>query len=183
MRGRERERFVKLLSLTRSSNDGEALTALRKCNDMLKQHRLNWDDIVVREADRGMKARPRNNPASPSRTFEASIRREKLFEQTRREQRAMALRFYIRKVPLLLRLLLFPLWATAEMLVAIVVSEARPFLRTMKSFAAVLVLAVSSMIWLQAFDIVSLLVEEAADATVPWAEQAWHQLDGDQDRR
>ena len=40
MRDRERERFVKLLGLTRSSNDGEALAALRKCNDVLTQHHL-----------------------------------------------------------------------------------------------------------------------------------------------
>ncbi len=182
MRGRERERFVKLLSLTRSSNDGEALAALRKCNDMLKQHRLNWDDVLRGEGDRSVKATPRNNRPSPSRTFEASLRREKLFEQTRREERAMALRFHIRKVPLLLRLLFFPLWATAEMLVGVIVSEAGTFLRAMKSFAAVLVLVATSIIWLQAFDIVSLLVEEAADAAVPWAEQAWQHLDGDQDR-
>ncbi|MBL6613784.1 MAG: DUF2786 domain-containing protein [Reyranella sp.] len=182
MRGRERERLVKLLSLTNSSNDGEALAALRKCNDMLKQHRLNWDDIVVGEADRVVKTRTRNNPASPSRTFEASLRRERLFEQARREQQAMALRFYIRKVPMPLRLLFFPLWATAEILAGVVELEAGTFRRAAKSFAAVFVLAASSIIWLQAVDLVALLVEEAADAAVPWAEQSWLQLDGDQDR-
>jgi hypothetical protein len=188
MHGRERERFVKLLSLTRSGNDGEALAALRKCNDILKQHRLNWDDIVAGgsgprvEAELGVKARPRNARASPSRSFEASLRRQALLEQTRREERAMALRFYIRKVPLVLRLLFFPLWVTAEMLVGVVVSESGTFLRAMKSFAVVVVLTVSSMIWLQAFDIAAPFVEEAADAAVPWVEQAWQQLDGDQDR-
>ena len=95
----------------------------------------------------------------------------------------MALRRYIRKVPLLLRLLFFPLWATAEMLVGIVVSEAGTFSRAMKSFAAVLVLAVSSMIWVQAFDLVALLAEEAVDVAAPWAEQARQQVDGGQDRR
>lgn len=179
MRGRERERFVKLLSLTHSSNDGEALAALRKCNDMLKQHRLNWEDIVAGEADRVVNPRPRNNRPSPSRSFEASLRREKLFEQARREERAMALRFYIRKVPLLLRLLFFPLWATAEMLVGVVGSESGTFLRAMKSFVAVIVLAVSSMIWLQAFDMVALLADEATDAATPLAEQTWQQLDQD----
>ena len=167
MHGRERERFVKLLRLTHSSNDGEALAALRKCNDMLKQQRLSWDDIVAGgdsggrcgEADRGVTVRPRTDRASPSRTFEAALRREKLFEQTRREDKAMALRFHIRKVPLLLRLLFFPIWATAEMLAGMVVPEASTFLRALKSFAAALVLAVSSIIWLRAVDIVVLLVD------------------------
>ena len=182
MRGREREQFVKLLSLTRSSNDGEALAALRKCNDMLNQHRLSWEDMLCGEGDRSVKARSLNIRTSPSRTFEAAIRREKLFEQTRREERAMALRFHIRKVPLLLRLLFFPLWATAEMLVGVVVAEARTFLRAMKSFAAALVLATTSLIWLMAVDVGVLLVQEAADAAAPWVEQAWQQLDRYQDR-
>lgn len=189
MRGRERERFAKLLSLTGSSNDGEALTALRKCNAMLKQHHLTWDDILAgrcaeqTDTDTALKLRPLKPRVSPSRTFEAAIRRERLFEQTRREERAMVMRFYVRKVPLLLRLLLFPFWVTAEMLVAMVVCEPSAFWRTMKSFAVVLVLAISSMIWLQVFEIAALVVEEAAEAGVPWAEQGWQQLDGSHDRR
>ena len=182
MDGRDRERFVKLLGLTESSNDGEALAALRKCNAMLRQQHLTWEDIVAgRCADRTLKPRSSSYPASPSRTFEAAIRREQLFEQIRREEKAMAMRIHIRKVPLLLRLLFFPLWATAEMVVATVVPEPSPSWRAVKSFTVVLVLAVSSIIWLQAFDVVVLLLEEAADAAVPWVEQAWQQVGGDQD--
>ncbi len=178
---RERERFVKLLGLTRSSNDGEALAALRKCNDVLTQHRLDWADVVAgrcarqghRDTDllddigRVVNARRRNDRASPSRTFADSIRREAYFEQTRRHQKRMALRFRIRKVPLLLRLLFFPLWATAEILAGVVASDASTSVRAMKSFAALLVLAVSSMVWLQVFDLIEVLVQAAATAAVP----------------
>jgi hypothetical protein len=181
MRDRERERFVKLLGLTHSNNDGEALAALRKCNDVLKQHRLSWADVVAgrcaREVDRDtdllddigrvVNARQRNGPASPSRAFAESIRREAYFEQTRRQQRVMAVRFRIRKIPLLLRLLFFPLWATAEMLAGVAASDTSTSVRAMKSFAALLVLAVSSVLWLQVFHIVAALVEAAADAAVP----------------
>ena len=178
---RERERFVKLLGLTRSSNDGEALVALRKCNDVLTQHRLDWADVVAgrcarpghRDTDllddigRVVNARRRNDRASPSRTFADSIRREAYFEQTRRQQKRMALRFRIRKVPLLLRLFFFPLWAAAEILAGVVASDASMSVRAMKSFAALLVLAVGSMAWLQVFDVVAVLVQAAANADVP----------------
>ena len=87
MRDKERERFVKLLGLTRSSNDGEALAALRKCNDVLTQHRLTWADVVAgrcaRQVDRDtdllddigrvVNARRRSDPPSPSRAFAESF--------------------------------------------------------------------------------------------------------------
>jgi hypothetical protein len=181
MRDRERERFVKLLGLTRSSNDGEALAALRKCNDVLTQHHLSWADVVAgrcaRRVDRDtdllddigrvVNAHRRSDPPSPSRAFAESIRREAYFEQTRRRQRVMARRFRIRKIPLLLRLLFFPLWATAEVLAGVTAPDISPSVRAMKSFAALLVLAVSSVAWLQVINMVAALVEAAADAAVP----------------
>jgi hypothetical protein len=181
MGDRERERFVKLLGLTRSSSDGEALAALRKCNDVLTQHRLNWADVVAGRCarqvhrDTGLRddigrvvnAHRRNDRASPSRAFADSIRREAYFEQTRRQQRVMAARFRIRKIPLLLRLFFFPLWATSEVLAGVTASDTSASVRAMKSFAALLVLAVSSVAWLQVFHIVAALVEAAADAAVP----------------
>jgi hypothetical protein len=178
---RERERFVKLLGLTRSSNDGEALAALRKCNDVLTQHRLSWADVVagrcarqghrdvdlLDEIDRFVNTRRRNDQASPSRTFADSIRREAYFERTSRQQRMMAARLGIRKIPLLVRLLFFPLWATAEIFASVMASDASTSVRAMKSFGALLVLAVSSVAWLQVAYLVVVLVEAAATAAVP----------------
>ena len=79
----------------------------------------------------------------------------------------MARRFRICKIPLLLRLLFFPLWATAEVLAGVTAPDISPSVRAMKSFAALLVLAVSSVAWLQVVNIVAALVEAAADAAVP----------------
>jgi hypothetical protein len=41
------ERFVKLMQMTTSDNDGEALSALRRANAMLKAERKNWEDLVA----------------------------------------------------------------------------------------------------------------------------------------
>ena len=181
MGDRERERFVKLLGLTHSNNDGEALAALRKCNDVLTQHRLDWADVVagrcarqvhrdadlLDEIDRVVNARRQNDRVSPSRTFADSIRREAYYERTGRQQRMMAARFRIRKIPLLVRLFFFPLWATAEILASVMASDASTSVRAMKSFGALLVLAVSSVAWLQVVYLVAILVEAAATAAVP----------------
>jgi hypothetical protein len=40
------ERLVKLLAMTTSSHDNEALTAIRKVNAMLSEHGLTWSDFV-----------------------------------------------------------------------------------------------------------------------------------------
>jgi hypothetical protein len=38
---------VKLLNLTTSSFDGEALVAVRKANAHLAQHKANWNDFIA----------------------------------------------------------------------------------------------------------------------------------------
>ena len=181
MGDRERERFVKLLGLTRSSNDGEALAALRKCNDVLTQHRLGWADVVAgrcarqghRDTDlldeigRVVNVRRRNDRVSPSRVFADSIRREAYYERTGRQQRVMAARFRIRKIPLLVRLFFFPLWAAAEILVSVMTSDSSRSVRAVNSFGALLVLAVSSVAWLQVVYLFAILVQAAATAAVP----------------
>ena len=180
MGDRERERFVKLLGLTRSSNDGEALAALRKCNDVLTQHRLGWADVVAgrcaRQGDRDtdlldeigrvVNARRQNDRVSPSRTFADSIRREAYYERTGRQQRMMAARFRIRKIPLLVRLFFFPPLGDGRNS-GRRRSIGRQQVRAMKSFGALLVLAVTSMAWLQVAHLVAVLVEAAATASVP----------------
>lgn len=38
--------LTKLLKMTTSSNDGEALVAIRKANAYIKQHKLTWDELL-----------------------------------------------------------------------------------------------------------------------------------------
>jgi hypothetical protein len=52
-----RERLAKLLELTRSNSDGEALTAMRMANAMLKAANKSWSDILL----------PQKQPTPPPR--------------------------------------------------------------------------------------------------------------------
>ena len=40
--------LTKLLMMTTSSHDGEALVAIRKANEMLARDCLNWQDVMKR---------------------------------------------------------------------------------------------------------------------------------------
>lgn len=42
----DKERLTKLMALTTSDNDGEALNALRMANKMLMAERLTWEEIL-----------------------------------------------------------------------------------------------------------------------------------------
>ena len=171
--GKERERFVKLLGMTHSSSDGEALAAIRKCNDMLTQHKLSWHDVVVSrdpnpnqarpnqaraqtpyEAGQGTRAWRRRDQPSPSRAFEASIRRERYLEQARRNEKAENIRARISNVPLPIRLLCFPVWATAAMLGGTVIPEVSAPMRAMKFVTAALLMAICSVVWFQILQVV-----------------------------
>lgn len=40
------DKFTKLMKMTTSPHDGEALTAIRMANAMLSKHKLSWDDAI-----------------------------------------------------------------------------------------------------------------------------------------
>jgi len=42
-----RAKLIKLLNLTQSPNDHEALSAIRFVNRLLKKHELSWDDVII----------------------------------------------------------------------------------------------------------------------------------------
>ena len=41
-----KDKLVKLLNLTRSSNDAEALSAIRKANDLISTYDTGWDELL-----------------------------------------------------------------------------------------------------------------------------------------
>lgn len=43
----DRERLIKILGLTTSSSDGEALSALRKANEIIAGEKLTWADVLA----------------------------------------------------------------------------------------------------------------------------------------
>lgn len=47
----DRERLAKVLALTTSPNDSEALSAMRKANEIIKGEGLTWDEVLVQIAD------------------------------------------------------------------------------------------------------------------------------------
>ena len=155
----ERERFVKLLAMTSSSNDGEALAATRKCNAFLAQNKLSWNDVVqqcgfAKKADPTSvasgdhRAEERNTRPSPSRAFEASIQREQYLDKIARYGRMARMRATIQKVPLLLRLLFFPLWAGALLVAILILPESSRPAATLKAVAVILVVLACTALWL-----------------------------------
>lgn len=42
----DRSKLIKLMMMTQSSNDGEALAAVRKANALLKVSNLDWDSFI-----------------------------------------------------------------------------------------------------------------------------------------
>jgi len=42
----DRERLIRLLRMTESDRDAEALIAIRKSNQMLKQNGMSWSDVI-----------------------------------------------------------------------------------------------------------------------------------------
>lgn len=50
MKDFDKDRLIKLLNLSNSDADGEALTALRLANKLLKQADLTWQDVLTSKA-------------------------------------------------------------------------------------------------------------------------------------
>jgi len=56
--------LIKLMMLTTSTNDGEALTALRKANKILADAKLNWEQVLSRleKPDNSFRVPPSRRP-------------------------------------------------------------------------------------------------------------------------
>jgi hypothetical protein len=60
------ETFVKLMMMTTSTSDGEALTAIRKANTLLKAEGKNWEELITGLVPMEPDRPPREEP-SPRR--------------------------------------------------------------------------------------------------------------------
>lgn len=169
MFAKERERLVKLLGMTHSPSDGEGVGCIRKCNELLRQHKLSWNDVVAQDRRLQRTLREDPNPftraagtarASSSRAFDASIRREKYLEKVRRSEKSVALQVRIDSVPVLLRLAFFPLWAAAAMLAKVVVPEVSTPLRAFKLAGTTLVVAGCGATWWEIVDVAVSLFQD-----------------------
>lgn len=60
----DRERLAKILALTTSEHDGEALSAIRKANEIIKGEKLTWDEVLVQVTGTVINIRASRYPAN-----------------------------------------------------------------------------------------------------------------------
>ena len=100
----DRTRLSKLMNLTTSDSDGEALNALRKANELLTKHKLTWSEILLKAGaatDNGFSQRARGSTArgyDPKKEEEVK-RQQEWAERAKqqKEQQAEAQREHDRK--------------------------------------------------------------------------------------
>jgi hypothetical protein len=131
----DKDRLVKLLNMTESQHDGEALAAIRKSNDLLRLYRASWSDVLGVSAPPAEEPR-QPEPAKPSAAPRPSARPQ----QTTRPaaaaweaeyppgyEQARIYRNAFRHEPLVPRLLGFPFWIVVE---ALAILAPRKYLNT-----------------------------------------------------
>ena len=96
----DKERLVRLLRMTESDRDAEALIAIRKSNEMLRAHGMNWSDVIDRAA------REEQRQAQPTEWSYAQLAGYERSDGIRRSIR--------REFPITLAF--FPLWIVAELM-------------------------------------------------------------------
>jgi hypothetical protein len=124
----DKDRLVKLLNMTDSRHDGEALAAIRKSNDLLRLSRASWSDVL------GLSPPPAEQPKQPDAARPSATSRPSAKpQQTARAasttwepeyrpgyEQARIYRNAFRHEPLVPRLLGFPFWIVVEVLALIV---------------------------------------------------------------
>jgi hypothetical protein len=139
----DKDRLAKLLSMTSSEHDAEALAAIRKANDLLRLNRKSWFDVLSAPPpveplrpdtpSAGPRAAPSATPPPPPG-----------------HQRLRHYRDALRREPFLPRLLGFPFWLLIEMLALVF---PRTYLDTRGRFIAIvfalgMLTGIAAWIWL-----------------------------------
>lgn len=96
----DRERLVRLLRMTESDRDAEALIAIRKSNEMLRANGLSWSDVI-----------DLSDPAGP---HEAQPTDWALMSRAGYERSDGIRRSIRREFPITIAF--FPLWIAAELM-------------------------------------------------------------------
>jgi hypothetical protein len=118
----DRALLIKLLNMTESRHDGEVLSAIRKSNDLLRRNQLSWSDLVGAtsapqpESERAPERAGRYQPDFHDLRGPVTARGFRPYWRTTETRAAPdSLKPQMKSVPLLLRILLFPLWLVAEL--------------------------------------------------------------------
>ncbi len=141
----DKERLAKLLSMTGSEHDAEALAAIRKANELLRLNKKSWAEVLgdpppvvaPRAEVPRYAAYPSATPAGPP-------------EPPPGYQRLRDYRNALRREPFLPRLLGFPFWLLIELLAF---AFPRKLLNTRGNFIATvfaigMLAGIASWIWL-----------------------------------
>ena len=141
----DKDRLAKLLSMTGSDHDAEALAAIRKANELLRLNKKSWFEVLSdpppavapRAEVPRYAARPGPAPAGPP-------------EPPPGHQPLRDYRNALRREPFLPRLLGFPFWLLIELLAFVF---PRKLLNTRGNFIATvfaigMLLGIGSWIWL-----------------------------------
>ena len=147
----DRDRLIKLLNMTTSRHDPEALVAIRMSNDLLHQHRMSWSDIVGHPdgpASPGLQGQTQSRAqhAQGTATEDAPTPRTNL-NVNRAHAARDALKARIKTVPIWLRLLFFPLWAGAEVIASVVLIERNWLIRSLAMIPVLFVTGLCSVLW------------------------------------
>ncbi|MPZ32078.1 MAG: hypothetical protein GEV13_13970 [Rhodospirillales bacterium] len=95
----DRERLIRLLRMTESDRDAEALIAIRKTNAMLRAHGVSWSDVI----DLPAPAETYVAPTDWSDVSRAGYERSDGIRRSVRQEFPITLAF-------------FPLWIAAELM-------------------------------------------------------------------
>jgi hypothetical protein len=115
--GLDRERLAKLLSMTGSGHDGEALTAIRQANRLLRENGKNWAEVLGTVHARAEAApKPRETPPREAPSARPAPGARHTAGTSAAYQRALQYRDSFRREPIAPRLLGFPFWIVVELL-------------------------------------------------------------------
>ncbi len=138
----DKDRLAKLLSMTSSDHDAEALAAIRKANDLLRLNGKSWSDVLsppappnepLRQPYRPDGPRPATpRPAAP-RPAAQRPPTQPADEAPPGFQRLRLYRNALRHEPFLPRLLGFPFWLLIELLALVLPNT---YLNTRGNFIA-----------------------------------------------
>jgi hypothetical protein len=134
------DRLEKLLNMTASQHDAEVLTAIRMSNNLLKQQRVKWADVLAKpkpiEPKTPAEVKPQYN-YNPRHTVRVSV-----------DVAVMEMRARIRSYPAIWRWFFFPIWGAAEAYAG--VSQAQKALGDTlpATIVAIAVGLVGSLVWI-----------------------------------
>jgi hypothetical protein len=138
----DRERLIKLLNMTESQYDAEALIAIRRSNALLRKSKTSWAELLAQPhqpakasppsspspetgPERKPNTEPRQKPANWGADLygdEPSIPPVAPAKDKAANDKAAA-RARIRSIPIFYRLMFFPIWAVSETYVTSVHKE------------------------------------------------------------